>query len=148
MGYAIPAAIGVKLEDRSVPVLAFAGDGGFAMTMSEVETAVRYGLKGTVFLVFDNAQYGTIARHQERAGMGGYVGTRLGRVDFAAAAEALGARGITVARSEEFEPALAEALAADRPAVIHLVIDDDPLNPWMSYVPGASVPGPQKEGDA
>lgn len=133
MGYAVPAAIGVKLEQPDVPVLAFAGDGGFAMTMSELETAVRYGLGGLVFLVFDNAKYGTIAKHQAAAGMPGSVGTELGRIDFAATAESMGARGITVRRTEEFEPALTAALAEERATVIHLVIDDDDLDPWSSY---------------
>jgi acetolactate synthase-1/2/3 large subunit len=138
MGYAVPAAIGVKLYDPTVPVVAFAGDGGFAMTMSEIETAVRYGLAGTVFVVFDNAMYGTIAKHQENAGMPGHVGTDLGPVDFAAAAEAMGAVGFTVRRSDEFEHALAAALAADRPAVVHLLMENDTLAPWQDYAPRAS----------
>lgn len=139
MGYAVPAAIGVKLERPEVPALAFAGDGGFAMTMSELETAVRYGLGGLVFLVFDNAKYGTIAKHQTVAGMPGSVGTELGRIDFAATAESMGARGITVRRTQEFEPALTAALAEDRPTVLHLVIEDDDLNPWSGYAPAARI---------
>ena len=136
MGYAVPSAIGVKLENPSKPVIAFAGDGGFAMTMSELETAVRHQLAGLVFLVFDNARYGTIAKHQDNAGMGGSVGTSLGEINFAGVAESMGAQGFTVTRTEDFATALASALSASRPAVIHLVMDNDTLDPWQSYSKG------------
>ena len=135
MGYAIPAAIGVKLANPSLPVVAFAGDGGFSMTMSEIETAVRHKLAGLVFIVFDNARYGTIALHQNNAHMQGSIGTDLGEIDFAGIARSLGAEGFRVTRTEEFQEALDKALSADRPAVIHLVMPDDTLKPWLSFIP-------------
>ncbi|MCG3769854.1 MAG: Acetolactate synthase large subunit IlvB1 [Nitrosomonadaceae bacterium] len=134
MGYAIPAAIGVKFANPSLPVVAFAGDGGFSMTMSEIETAVRHKLAGIVFIVFDNARYGTIALHQNNAQMQGSIGTNLGEIDFAGVARSLGAEGFRVTRTEELQEALDKALSADRPAVIHLVIRDDTLKPWLSFI--------------
>lgn len=134
MGYAVPAAIGVKLEDRTRPVVAFAGDGGMAMTMSELETAVRLGLGGLVYVVFNNSCYGTIARHQEAARYDVSVGVQLGDVDFAGIAKALGATGQRIESRAHFGPAFAEALKSDRPTVLDVVLPQAPLlDPWGDW---------------
>ena len=65
MGFGLPAAIAASLEHPGRPVVALAGDGGFAMTMSELETAVREHAT-VVALVFDNQRYGTIRAHQDQ----------------------------------------------------------------------------------
>jgi acetolactate synthase-1/2/3 large subunit len=122
MGYGLPAAIAAALEHPGRPVVALAGDGGFAMTMNELETAVRERAV-VVAVVFDNHRYGTIRVHQDRRGTGGGEATELGPIDFAAVAEAMGAHGVRVSRDDDFEPALRAALAADRPTVIHLDVD-------------------------
>ncbi|MEP7159086.1 MAG: thiamine pyrophosphate-dependent enzyme, partial [Chloroflexota bacterium] len=121
MGYGLPAAIAASLCEPTRQVVALCGDGGFAMTMNELETAVRAGAKPVV-LVFDNKRYGTIAMHQSNEGRAN-VATDLGAIDFAAVARAMGAQGGRVGRDVEFEPALRDALSAGRPAVIHLEID-------------------------
>ena len=91
MGYALPAAIAAKLARPQAPAIAFAGDGGFAMTMSELETAVRLRLDSLVVLVFNNKNFGTIRRHQNREFPSRPVVTSLGTIDFAAIAKAMGA---------------------------------------------------------
>ncbi len=121
MGYGLPAAIAASLVLPRRPVVALAGDGGFAMTMVELETAVREGV-APVSIVFDNRRYGTIAMHQQREGRA-LAATELGPIDFAAAARALGGVGFTVERDDQFPDALREALASERPAVIHLMVD-------------------------
>ncbi len=122
MGYGLPAAITASLVHRDRPVVALAGDGGFAMTMAELETAVRERLRPVV-LVFDNGRFGTIHAHQAERGTGVGIATELGTIDFAAVAEACGARGVRVEHDADFEPALREALGADRATVIHLALD-------------------------
>ena len=67
MGYGLPAAIAASLLRPDRPAVALCGDGGFAMTMSELETAVREHAR-PIAIVFDNRQYGTIHMHQERDG--------------------------------------------------------------------------------
>jgi len=118
MGYGLPAAIGATLARPGRLGVALAGDGGFAMSMADLETAVRERAH-VVAVVFDNARYGTIYRHQQQRGLAG-VATRLGRVDFAAIAEACGAAGFTVRSDAELEAAIGQALEAGRPAVVHL----------------------------
>jgi acetolactate synthase-1/2/3 large subunit len=122
-----PAAIAAALVHRDRPVVALVGDGGLAMTMAELETAVRVGAR-VIVVVFDNERYGTIRMWQERRGTGIGVATELGPVDFAAIARACGARGVRVERDDDFEPALRAALAADRATVIQLTLDRG----WLS----------------
>ena len=121
MGYGLPAAVAASLVYPGRTIVALCGDGGFAMTMNELETAVR-ARTSPVVLVFDNRRYGTISMYQEREGLPA-TATELGSMDFAAVARACGAQGGRVARNAEFEPALRDALAAGRPAVIHLELD-------------------------
>ena len=126
MGYGLPAAIAAALVHRDRPVVALVGDGGLAMTMSELETAVREHVR-LVVLVFDNERYGTIRMHQRRADRPA-IATDLGRIDFAGVARAAGARGTRVESDDAFEPALRQALAADRPTVLDMVLD----RRWLS----------------
>jgi acetolactate synthase-1/2/3 large subunit len=122
MGYGLPAAIGATLARPGRLGVALAGDGGFAMTMADLETAVRERAH-VVVVVFDNGRYGTIWRRQRERGDDEGPSTRLGPVDFAAVAEACGALGIPVRTDAEFETALRQALEAGRPAVLHLSLD-------------------------
>jgi acetolactate synthase-1/2/3 large subunit len=113
-------AAGLVHRDRAV--VALVGDGGLGMTLAELETAVRMNLR-TIILVFDNEQYGMIRVHQDRRDGGSTAGTDLGPVDFAAAARALGARGVRVDTDSGVEAALRQALVTDRPTVIQLAVD-------------------------
>jgi thiamine pyrophosphate-dependent acetolactate synthase large subunit-like protein len=65
--------------------------------------------------------------HQAREGEPS-VATDLGRIDFAAVAEASGALGLRVTTDDMLEPALRKALAADRPSVLHVALDRS----WLS----------------
>jgi len=122
MGYALPAAIGAAVAAPDRTVVALAGDGGFAMLMAELETAVRERLR-LVALVHDNRMYGTIRVHQEEAHPGRVTATDLGPIDFAAVAEACGARASRVERDAEVAGAIEAALAADGVTVVHLRTD-------------------------
>ena len=128
MGYGLPAAIAAKLEHPQSPVVCFAGDGCFAMTATELGTAVQYDLP-IVIVIANNGMYGTIRMHQERRYPGRPNGTTLVNPDFAAFAHAHGAGGAVVTRSEDFAGVLAEALAADRPFVIDVRLDPEAITP-------------------
>ena len=135
MGYGLPAAIAAALVHRDWAVVAIAGDGGFAMTMAELETAVREKAK-VVAIVFDNERYGTIAMHQDKrvsaTTPAPQIATDLGPIDFTAIARAVGARGTRVENDAAFEPALRQALAADRPTVLQLVLDRRWVSPDLT----------------
>lgn len=121
MGFGLPAAIAASLQDPDRIAVAVCGDGGFAMTMNELETATREGAHPIV-LVFDNRRYGTIAMHQQRQDRP-TNSSALGPIDFAGVARAFGALGFDVTRDAEFEPAMREAITSRRPSVIRLELD-------------------------
>lgn len=120
MGFALPAAIGARISDPVRPAVAFAGDGGFLMTLSELATAVHRGIGRLVCIVFDDARYGAIARRLSDRGLDARGPTDLSRVDLATAARAFGARGSRPRTYQEFELAVSAGLDASRPTVIHV----------------------------
>ena len=126
MGYGVPAAVAAKVAQPDRVVIACVGDGGFGMTGQELATAVALDAP-IVVLVFDNGMYGTIRLHQERHYPGRAIGTDLGGPDFAAVARACGAFGETVNNTKAFMPALELALAAGRPALLHLRVDSEAI---------------------
>ncbi len=128
MGYGVPAAVAVKLVHPERTVVCFAGDGDFLMTGQELATAVQYSLPFVVLLV-NNGMYGTIRMHQERQYPGRVVGTELVNPDFAAYAEAFGAHGEVVERTDDFAPAFERALKAGRPALLELRVDPEAITP-------------------
>lgn len=129
MGYGVPAAVAAALLYPQRTVVNIAGDGDFLMTGQELATATGYGAgRGAgrlISIVVDNATYGTIRMHQEREYPGRVSGSDLFNPDFAALARAYGWHAAFVDRTAQFEPALREALAADRPALLHLKLDPD-----------------------
>jgi acetolactate synthase-1/2/3 large subunit len=127
MGYGLPAAIGAKIARPDLPVVSVSGDGGFLMTMAELETAVRYEVP-VVAMVLDNQRHGTIRMHQDLVHPGRVVGTDLSTPDLAIVARAFGAEGWSVQENSELEPALRKAMTAGRPAVIHVAMDPDQLS--------------------
>lgn len=117
MGYAVPAAVGARLSSGSTAV-AFCGDGGFAMTMSELATAAHNQISRLVCVVFDNGGYGAISHRLSQDLHPGL--TQLSRIDVAAAARSLGVEGVAPKTYDAFAQALTEALHAEHPVVIHL----------------------------
>lgn len=127
MGYGLPAAISAKLTYPDRPVIALAGDGCYQMSGEELATAVQYGA-AVVVIVFNNAMYGTIRIHEENKLEGRVNGTQLVNPDFTALARAYGAHGEKVTATDEFAPAFERALAAGRPALIELVLDQEAIH--------------------
>ena len=98
----------------------------------ELATAVQEDLP-IVVLVVNNGMYGTIRMHQERRYPGRVFATDLRNPDFAAYAQAFGAHGAVVERTEDVGPALDEALTCGRPALVELRVDPQaitPRGPW------------------
>jgi acetolactate synthase-1/2/3 large subunit len=126
MGYGVPAAIAAKLRYPERIVIAFAGDGCFLMAGQELATAVQYGA-AIVVLVINNAMYGTIRMHQERAYPGRVIATDLVNPDFVAYARSFGAYGERVERTSDFGPAFERATSAGVPALLELIVDPNDI---------------------
>ena len=121
MGYGLPAAIGLKLVHRERAVACVLGDGGFAMTVSELETAKRLGLAVTVVVLADDA-LSQIKAGQERKGYP-VTGTTFGALDYVALARGFGATGYEARTLAECRDAFAAARDASTPVVIAAHVD-------------------------
>lgn len=128
MGYGFPAAVAAKLKYPGRTVVCFAGDGCFMMYPQELGTAMQFGAPLVVILV-NNGMLGTIRMHQEREYPGRVSATNLVNPDFIALAQAFGAHGERVARTEDFPAAFARAQAAGVPALIELCVDPRQITP-------------------
>ena len=132
MGYAVPGAVGAAVARPTAQVVAFVGDGGFQMTGQELMTAVAHDLPIKV-VVADNGSWGSImVSQQRRYGEDGVYGTRLAAPDFAAVARAYGMKAWRVEATDQFSAAFAEALSHDGPALIHLVLDERDISPFVA----------------
>ena len=126
MGYGLPAAIAAALRNRDRCVVAVAGDGDMLMSVAELATAMQAGCN-LLAIVIDNASFGTIRMHQERAYPGRVAATDLANPDFAALAHSFGAAAWRVETTAEFGTALREAVAAEGMRLIHCITDLEQL---------------------
>jgi acetolactate synthase I/II/III large subunit len=125
MGYGLPAAVAAALLHPQKWVVNIAGDGDFLMNGQELATATGYGAKKLISVVVDNGTYGTIRMHQEREYPGRVSGSDLYNPDFAALAQAYGWHSERVDATSAFAPALQRAIAAGKPALLHLKLDSN-----------------------
>ncbi|WP_438729608.1 thiamine pyrophosphate-binding protein [Parasphingorhabdus sp. DH2-15] len=122
MGYGVPAAIAAALRFPDRNVVAVAGDGDFLMNGQELATAAQHGAN-LLILVIDNSGYGTIRMHQERDYPARPSGTQLSNPDFATFGKAFGAWTATIEQTDEFAPALEQAMARTGIRLLHLKTD-------------------------
>ncbi len=131
MGWSYPAAMGAKLAAPDVPVVAMVGDGDFLMTFQEVATAVQYNIP-VVAVVVNNQGWQAIrdlqkiafGEHTDYATMFEHDGQPQSP-HLADAARAFGAHAVRVSDADAVAPALETALAAGRPAVVEVMVDQD-----------------------
>jgi acetolactate synthase-1/2/3 large subunit len=128
MGYGLPAAIAAKIAQPERTVICIAGDGDVMMNIQELATGARYQAKPIV-IILNNGMYGTIRMHQEREYKKRVSGTFLTNPDFVLLAQSFGMQGYRVMRTEEFYPALSDALAKAQGALIELVTEPNAITP-------------------
>lgn len=121
LGCGLPGAIAGKIAYPDKQVFAVCGDGGFAMTMADFVTAVKYQLP-MVVIVLNNHKIAMIKFEQEVMGNIEF-GTDLHNPNFAKYAEACGGVGYRVERPEELLPAMQEAVKQSKPVIIDVVVD-------------------------
>jgi pyruvate oxidase len=118
LGFAVPAAIAVKLAEPQRPVVAVAGDGGVVQTIVEFKTAARLGLP-IMLIVLNNGSYAIEKNRMELAGLDP-IGSMLDNPDFVGIAEACGGTGYRASSADELRDCLAKALAEERPALVEV----------------------------
>jgi acetolactate synthase-1/2/3 large subunit len=119
MGYGLPAALGAKAGIPGRTVVAVAGDGCFLMSGMELATAVQENLPIIVILINDNSLT-LIKAIQQRRYEGRYLGVDLHNPDFGLFARAFGVTAWQVSSDAEFESALQQAVALEKPALVEV----------------------------
>ncbi len=135
MACGLPYANAIQLAYPERQVIAYVGDGAFAMLMAEFHTAARYGLPVKV-VVNNNNALGQILWEQMVLGFPEY-GVRFGEPtpDYAAWGRACGGFGVQVSKPGDVEPALDEAFAFAGPALVDVAVDpnEPPMPGKVSY---------------
>ena len=122
MGWALPAAVGLKLVYPNQPVVAVTGDGGYMMVVNAISTAVQYDLP-IICVVFNNNTLGMVNDHQPE---GHKIASEFHPTNNATVAEGMGAWGVQVNDSKDLPDALRAAQASGKPAVVDVLIDPVP----------------------
>jgi acetolactate synthase-1/2/3 large subunit len=137
MGYALPAAMGVKLADEHQDVWCVTGDGGLLINIQEFNTLAAEGINLKV-AVLNNAHLGMIRQWQEFFYEGRSMGAYLDNPDFSKVAQAFGLHGMSANSRDEMNEAIQMAHAHDGPVVLDLHVDRVE-NVYPMIVPGTGV---------
>lgn len=124
MSYGFPLAMGAKLAAPDRQVICVEGDGGFAMVMQDLETAVRYDIDVKT-IVYNNFSHGTQKLRQARFFDERYLGTDVDNPRFDRIAEEFGVTGFRVERPAELRNRVRDLLETDGPALLDVIVD-----PW------------------
>ena len=128
IGYGVPGGIGAQIgAGKKRRVVSLTGDGGFNMSIGELETARRVGAN-FVTIIFNNAASGYVKALQHAVyGAGNYQSSDLSDLNYAEIVKGFGCHGIRVSDPEKLSAALAEGLAnTSSPTVIDCVVTRDP----------------------
>ncbi|MDC3075531.1 sulfoacetaldehyde acetyltransferase [Pelagibacteraceae bacterium] len=109
-GYGFPSVIGAKIGCPNTPVVGFAGDGAFGISMSEMTSCNRDGWPNITMIIFRNYQWGAEKRNTTLWYNNNFVGTELDpKLSYAKIAEACGFKGVKVHTQEELTEALQQS---------------------------------------
>ena len=110
-GYGFPAILGAKIGNPDTPVIGFAGDGAFGISMNEMVSVGREDWPAITMVIFRNYQWGAEKRNTTLWYANNFVGTELHRdTTYAGIAKACGVQGVQVRNAEDLTHALHEAV--------------------------------------
>ena len=114
-GYGLPSIVGAKIGKPDVPVVGFAGDGAFGISMNEMTAIGRGEWPAITMVIFRNYQWGAEKRNTTLWYEDNFVGTELNEnVSYAGIATACGLEGVQVHSMDEVTEALHQALKAQK----------------------------------
>ena len=126
VGFSFACGLGVKVACPDKTVVSLMGDGGFGMTISELSTAVQYGIN-TITIVMNNNSWGAEKAYQKDFFGKRYIGADISSPPFDKVAQLYGAKGFEVNKVSEVNEALKAALKCNKPAVINVNVDPKAL---------------------
>jgi len=110
-GYGLPSILGAKIGQPNVPVVGFAGDGAFGISINELTACGRNDWPPITMVVFRNYQWGAEKRNTTLWYSDNFVGTELNEgVEYAEVAKACGLKGIKVTTATDLESAINSAV--------------------------------------
>jgi sulfoacetaldehyde acetyltransferase len=112
-GYGFPAICGAKIAQPDVPVVGFAGDGAFGISMNEMVSCGRGDWPAITMIIFRNYHWGAEKRNTTLWYSDNFVGTELNReVNYAQIAKACGIEGVQATSMEDLTAKLCAAIKA------------------------------------
>ena len=128
MGYGTPAAVACALREPTRTTVCIVGDGGFLMTGNEMILAVERKLP-IIFIVSNNASYGSIRLHQERGYPGRVSGTSLFNPDFHDLARSFGMAATRITHKEDINAVIETTFRVHEPILIEVNTSLDAILP-------------------
>ena len=133
-GYGFPSIIGAKIGCPDVPVVGFAGDGAFGISMNEMTSVGREDWPAITMVIFRNYQWGAEKRNSILWYDNNFVGTELNpELSYAKIAEGCGLKGVQVTTQSELTSALQDACKAQEDGVttfIEIVLNQELGEPF------------------
>jgi acetolactate synthase-1/2/3 large subunit len=137
MGFALPAAMGVKMGRPEATVWVVAGDGGFQMNIQELATLRDEGVEIKV-AIMNNGYLGMVRQWQEFFHQRNYSETPISSPDYVKLAEAYGLTGMRVERREDVQAAVQKAMQTPGTVIIDFAIEAE-ANVYPMVPPGAAI---------
>jgi pyruvate dehydrogenase (quinone) len=133
MANALPQAIGAQTSHPNRQVITMSGDGGLAMLMGELLTLRQHNLP-VKLVVFKNDSLAFVELEMKASGFLDFA-TTLHNPDFSKIAEAAGLLGLRAETPDQVEPAIAQALKHDGPALVEVLVSRQELSmpPTITY---------------
>jgi acetolactate synthase-1/2/3 large subunit len=137
MGFALPAAIGAKFGRPEDEVWAIAGDGGYQMSIPEMQTVIQEGLNIKI-AVINNSFLGMVRQWQELMHDRRYSSVNMTSPDFVKLADAYGIKGFRATNLQEAREAIRAARAHNGPTLIEFVVEQE-TNVFPMVQPGKAL---------
>ncbi|MFK3967074.1 sulfoacetaldehyde acetyltransferase [Ensifer adhaerens] len=143
-GYGFPSIVGAKIGCPDVPVVGFAGDGAFGISMNEMGSIGREGWPAITMVIFRNYQWGAEKRNTTLWYANNFVGTELNpNLSYAKVAEGCGLKGVAVNTTAALTEALSTAIADQKKGVttfIEVILNQELGEPFRRDAMKKPVP--------
>ena len=150
-GYGFPSILGAKIGCPDVPVIGFAGDGAFGISMNEMSSCARKEWPRITMVIFRNYQWGAEKRNSILWFDDNFVGTELDpELSYAKVADACGLKGVTVRTMEETTEAIRQSCEDQKKGIttfIEVILNQELGEPFRrdAMKKPVSVAGIKKE---
>nr|HET6900865.1 thiamine pyrophosphate-dependent enzyme [Ktedonobacteraceae bacterium] len=137
MGFALPAAMGVKMGMPDASIWVVAGDGGIQMNIQELATLKQQGVAVKV-AIMNNGYLGMVRQWQQFFHAGNYSETPITGPDYVKLADAYGLIGMRITRREDVQEAIHRAMQIEGTVIIDFVIESE-SNVYPMVAPGSGI---------